>query len=147
MGTPVISVFAVALPIVMAVMGIIVALYPPSNEKLWFWMVAFVVVGIIAIIFGIIDRLNADAAIKGLKGSLEIVTKPVPANTRPARDPDTLYQNGNVVGKVVSARITLNDSKVYFEEVEDAGALDTKKTFEYRDYILKLVRADSFVGC
>jgi hypothetical protein len=140
------SSFAVALPIILAVMGVIVALYPPPKETLWLWVAAFAIVGLITIIVGIVDRRNADAAVKGLKDSIDKLTKPVAENTSPARDPDTLYQNGNVVGKVAGARISLNDSKVYFEQVEDAGNLDTKKNFEYRDYVLRFVRADSFVG-
>ena len=46
----------------------------------------------------------------------------------------------------MSPRITLNESKVYFDQVENAGNLDTRKPFEYRDYVLKFIRADSFTG-
>jgi hypothetical protein len=145
-GIPVISVFAVSLPIILAVMGVIVALKPPSTAMLWVWVVAFIIVGLIAIVVSVIDRRNADDAIKGLKDSIDKMTKPVSESIRPARDPDALYQNGNVVGKVAGARITLNDSKVYFEQIEDAGNLDTKRTFEYRDYVLRFIRADSFIG-
>jgi cytochrome c-type biogenesis protein CcmH/NrfF len=62
----VISVFAVSLPIILAVMGVIVALKPPSTAMLWVWVVAFIIVGLIAIVVNVIDRRNADDAIKGL---------------------------------------------------------------------------------
>jgi hypothetical protein len=75
------------------------------------------------------------------------MTKPISApSVKPARDPDALYQNENVVGNVIGARITLNESKVYFEQIENTGHLDTQKNFEYRDYILHFLRADSYIG-
>lgn len=114
----------------------------------------FVLVGLVAIGVGIKDRLNADTAqeelkntINGLKDSIDKMTKPISApSVKPARDPDALYQNENVVGNVIGARITLNESKVYFEQIENTGHLDTQKNFEYRDYILHFLRADSYIG-
>ena len=149
---------AIALPIILAVMGIVmglvVALSAPSPLFIWSCVAAFVAVGAIAIVVGIQDRRNADAQqrsfqkeIKGLRDAIEKMTKPVAtAPIKPTRDPDGIYQNENLVGKVMGARITLNDSKVYFEQIENAGNLDTKKNFEYRDYVLRWVRADAFIG-
>jgi hypothetical protein len=149
---------AIALPIVLAVMGVvmgvIVALSQPSALFIWSCVAAFAMVGLIAISVGIKDRNNADAAqlelkntINGLKDALDKMTRPISApSIKPARDPDALYQNENVVGKVIGARITLNESKVYFEQIENAGNLDMNKNFEYRDYVLHFVRADSFIG-
>jgi hypothetical protein len=146
----------IALPIILAIMGVVVALNPPPATGLvhWIWVGSFVLVGIVAIGVGIKDRYNADAAqeelkstIKGLKDSIDKMTTPVSApSVRPARDPDAIYQNENVVGKVIGARITLNESKVYFEQIENAGNLDTNKNFEYRDYVLRFVRADAYIG-
>jgi len=150
-----VAALAIALPIILAVMGVIVALKPPPpvGRIHWFWVGGFVLVGAIAIAIGIRDRRNADAEqqkmetiINGLKDSIDKMTKPIIAPTISQHDPDGLYQNGNMVGKVVAPRITLNESKVYFDQIENAGNLDTKKTFEYRDYILKFLRADSFIG-
>jgi hypothetical protein len=147
---------AIALPIILAVMGVVVTLNPPPaiGTLHWLWVGAFVLAGLVAIGVGIKDRLSADAAqeelkvtIKGLKDSIDKMTRPVSApSVKPARDPDGLYQNESVVGKVVGARITLNESKVYFEQIENAGHLDTNKNFEYRDYVLHFVRADSHIG-
>jgi hypothetical protein len=147
---------AIALPIILAIMGVVVALNPPPAIGLvhWIWVATFVLVGFAAIGMGIKDRLNSDAiqgelksTIRGLKDSIDKMTTPVSApSVKPARDPDALYQNENVVGKVIGARITLNESKVYFEQVENAGNLDTNKNFEYRDYVLHFVRADRYIG-
>lgn len=147
---------AIALPIILAVMGIVVALNPPPAAGLlhWGWVGGFVLVGLVAIGVGIKDRRDAGAAqeqlettINGLKDSIDKLTKPVSRqSTKPARDPEALYQNENVVGKVTGARVTLNESKVYFEQIENAGNLDTRKNFEYRDYVLHFIRADSYTG-
>jgi hypothetical protein len=147
---------AIALPIILAVMGVVVALNPPAaiGRVHWIWVGAFVLVGLAAIGVGIKDPLNADAAqeelkstIGGLKDSIDKMTKPINApSVKPARYPDALYQNENVVGKVIGARITLNESKIYFEQIESAGNLETNRNFEYREYILHFIRAESYVG-
>jgi hypothetical protein len=105
------------------------------------------------VISGIVDRHNSDRAqqkleqtVTGLKDAIGKLTKPVESQKRSQRDPDALYQNGNSIGKVVGARITLNESKVFFEEIQNAGGLDTRRPFEYRDYILRFIRADSYTG-
>ncbi len=86
-------------------------------------------------------------AVDGLKDILSKISVPVskePAS--PTRDPDTIYQNGNSVGRVIGARLILNQSQIYFDQIENAGNLDKSKTFEYRNYVLRLVRADSYIG-
>ena len=140
--------FAIALPIGLALMGVIVA-----RTVHWIWVAAFVLFGAAAIVVGIQDRRSADigqkklaATINGLRDSINKLTQPVTTPTVPARDPDSLYQNGNVVGKVIAPRITLSESRIFFEQIENAGNLDKQKNFEYRDYILKFIRADSFIG-
>jgi hypothetical protein len=155
---PMIAAFAIALPIILAVMGVVMGLVmllsPPSPIFIWSCVAAFAVLGLVAIGVSIKDRHNVDAAqeelktiIKGLQDSIDKMTKPVTAPTAQlARDPDALYQNESGVGKVIGARITLNESKVYFEQIENAGHLDTNKNFEYRDYILRFVRADAYIG-
>jgi hypothetical protein len=142
---------AIALPIILAVMGIVMglvmAISPPSPIFIWSCVAAFAVVGAIAIGVGIKDRQNSDAAIKGLTDAINAMTKPLPqATLKPARDPDAIYQNDNIVGKVTAPRVTLNESKVYFDQIENAGNLDTKKNFEYRDYVLHWIRADAYIG-
>lgn len=147
---------AISLPIILAVMGVVVTIRPVSREGTWHWISigAFVLAGVLAVVIGIADRHNSDNAqqelkdtVKGLKDSIDQLTKPVPQKSQlPSRDPDSLYQNENIVGKVVGARITLNDSKVYFDQIENSGNLDTKKNFEYRDYVLHFIRADAFIG-
>jgi hypothetical protein len=141
-----VAIAAIALPIVLAVLGVIVSINPPSKKghdrKIWIGV--FILLGIFAVGIGIADRHNSDRAQNELKDSIDQLTKPIPPKAEvPARDPDT---NGNAVGKVTGARITLNESRVYFEQIENAGNLDTNKPFEYRDYILRFVRADAYIG-
>jgi hypothetical protein len=155
-GTRMSVIAAIALPIVLAVMGIIVSIKTPPKEGYWHWawLAAFVVAGSVAIFAGVKDRMASDAGqqelkatINGLRDSIDKLTKPLGNETTPPkRDPDTLYQNGGPVGKVTGARITLNESKVYFDQIENAGNLDLSKVFEYRDYNLRFVRADSHIG-
>lgn len=71
---------------------------------------------------------------------------PAPAPKPPERDPDGIYQHGRMVGKVIAPRVLLNESKVLFEQIQNAGDLDTSKNIEYREHILRLVKADSFTG-
>ncbi len=149
---------AIALPLILAVMGVVMglvmALSQPSPVFIWLCVAAFVIVGGIAIGVCIQDRRNSDAAqrelmstIRGLKDSIDKLTQPIAKPTvTPTRDPDGIYQNDSLAGKVKGARLTLNESKVYFDEIENAGNLDTQKNFEYRDYILHWIRADSYTG-
>ena len=145
---------AVVLPIILAVLGVIVSIRPIAPGK---WqkatIAAFIFLGGIAALLAAIDRLNSDKAqaelkraIEGLRDSIDQLTKPVPQPIKPARDPDAVYQNENAVGRVIGARITLNESKVYFEQIQNAGNLDTNKNFEFRDYVLHFIRADRYVG-
>jgi hypothetical protein len=108
----------------------------------------------LAIGSGVADRRASDAGqdelkktINGLKDSIDKLTKPIGNEpTTIKRDPDALYQNGNSAGKVMGARVTLNESKVYFDQISNAGNLDPNKVFEYRDFVLRFVRAESHIG-
>jgi hypothetical protein len=83
----------------------------------------------------------------GLKDTLDKISVPVSKEPpTPTHDPDTIYQNGNGVGHVIGARVILNQSQIYFDQIENAGNLDKSKTFEYRNYVLRLIRADSYIG-
>jgi hypothetical protein len=147
---------AITLPIILAVMGVVVSIEPIPHDGpwKWAWIAAFIVVGIFTVVFSGRDRRNSDRAqedlrqqISGLKDAIDNLTKPVPREkAEPERDPDALYQNGNVVGTVTGARLTLNQSKVYFAHIKNAGHLDRNRPFEYRQYLLKFVRADSYTG-
>jgi len=121
----------------------------------WAWLGAFLVVGLVTIWTGVKDRQNADLSqnnmqttVQGLKDSIEKLTVPVSAqpSAEGSRDPDEIYQIGSSVGKVTGARITPNESKIYFAEIDNTGNLDRSKTFEYRDYVIRLVSAQSYVG-
>lgn len=145
---------AVALPILLGLMGVAVTLIPPPETGMirWVWMAAFAIIGIAAFSVGVADRHSSDGEqdalrreIKGLTEAVKALTKPVETPS-PGRDPDTIYQNGMPAGKIKSARITLNDSKIYFDQLENAGSLDRAKTFEYRDFRLRFIRADSYIG-
>ncbi len=136
-------------------MGVAMSLKPPATKRMgWVWFAAFLIIGLIAIVASVKDRQNADAeqselkkTIDGLRDTIDKLTQPIgKAVGATTRDPDTIYQNGAAAGHVVGARITLNQSQVYFDQIENAGNLDQSKTFEYRDYVLRLVRADSYIG-
>jgi len=102
---------AIALPIVLALMGIALSvMLPTSGRARWVWLASFLIVGLVglvAISTGIEDRRESDARqgsaqadIKGLREAVEQLTKPLQPTVRAAHDPDALYQNGNGVGKV-----------------------------------------------
>jgi hypothetical protein len=142
-------------PVALAVMGGAVAISPPDSRRArWLWGTAFGIIGIITVIGTVKVTLDSEAAqkeltdtVKGLKDSIDKLTQPVPkSDVPPQRDPDSIYQNGSATGRVIAPRITLNESKVYFEELQNAGNLDIKRPFEYRDFILKMERADAYIG-
>jgi hypothetical protein len=147
---------AIALPIILAVLGVVVSFeaVPKGGRLQWVWVGSFAVLGILAVISQISDRHATDKdqrelkeSVKGLKDSIEKMTKePAQPLKQTQRDPDGIYQNGNSIGKIIGARITLNESKVYFREIQNAAGFDTSKPFEYRDYILRFIRADSYTG-
>jgi hypothetical protein len=153
---PMVGYLAISLSGILAVLGILVSLSPPPSGGIWHWSVllAFIVVGLVAIGIGIKDRSNADASQKELKDTIDNLKDAVDNLTRPigntatprARDPDTIYQNDTAAGRVSGARITLNESQVYFDEIENTGNLDRARTFEYRDFVLQIVRADAYIG-
>lgn len=147
---------AIALPIILAVLGVVVSFeaVPKKGLLQWVWVGAFAILGVLAVISQVSDRHATDKdqralkeSVKGLQDSIEMMTKPLAQPLKQTqRDSDFLYQNGNSAGKAIGARITLNESKVYFSEIQNADGLDTRKPFEYRDYILRFIRADSYTG-
>jgi hypothetical protein len=70
---------------------------------------------------------------------------PAPAQ-KVERDPDGIYQYGRMVGKVIAPRIVLNQSRAFFDQIQNAGDLDRAKAFEYRDHMLRFLKAESFAG-
>src|ERR1035437_7850174 len=133
---------AIALPSILAVLGVVVSFetIPKSGDWQWVWVAAFAILGILAVISQISDRRATDKdqrelqeSVKGLRDSIDKLTKPpAQASKQTQRDPDAVYQNGNTIGKVVGARVTLNESKVYFGEIQNAAGFDIHKPFEYR---------------
>lgn len=76
-----------------------------------------------------IDRLNARIA------ALEAqIPKAIPT-----RDPDGLYQLGQLVGSVGPARIDQGNGTVEFDGVRSAGNLNPNAEVEYRDFVLQCV--------
>jgi hypothetical protein len=152
-------------PVILSLMGVAVAVWSPKDRKAhWIWVVAFTLVGVLTIIASIKQVMDSDAAqtnladslktltktVDGLQDAIKALTKPIPKEAEttihPARDPDAIYQNDIAVGRVVAPRITLNESKIYFDEIQNAGNLDRSKPFEYRDFVLKMISAESYVG-
>jgi hypothetical protein len=75
-----VAIAAIALPIVLAVLGVIVSINPPSKKghdrKIWIGV--FILLGIFAVGIGIADRHNSDRAQNELKDSIDQLTKPIP---------------------------------------------------------------------
>jgi hypothetical protein len=149
-----IAIAALTLQLILALMGIFVSVGPPQGNEGWIWPMAFVVVGAIASFFAIKNQQNNDKALKelkttidGLKGSIYQLTKPIDAEAQKprARNRDTIYENGSAVGRVKGARITSSESEVYFDEIDNTSDLECFKTFEYRDYVLRFVRAEKYL--
>ena len=153
------AIIFVAGPIALGVMGVAMSVWPPERVGVrdwkishWAWIAGFVLVAILTFLAGIEqwhstetsqDELNKN--VKELKVAVEALTKPLPKDTDRSRDPDAIYQNGAVVGKVIAPRIALNQSKIYFEQLQNAGKLDQSKPFEYRDFELKIGKVDSYI--
>ena len=60
-----------------------------------------------------------------------------------ARDPDTIYQYGHSVGKVVAPEAHLAEGYWTFSRIMADGAFDGSREFEYRDQRLKILSAES----
>ena len=60
-----------------------------------------------------------------------------------ARDPDTIYQYGHSVGKVVAPEAHLAEGYWTFSRIMADGAFDGSRDFEYRDQRLKILSAES----
>jgi hypothetical protein len=59
-------------------------------------------------------------------------------------DPDGLYQFNQKVAVITAAEIDRSNSQVQFKKILSEGSIiDIAKEFQYREYILKFVRADS----
>jgi hypothetical protein len=59
---------------------------------------------------------------------------------RVSRDPDGIYQYGNLVGKVELPFVDQSNSTVTFSKITGAVSLDIEKDFDYRDYILRMTQ-------
>ena len=55
----------------------------------------------------------------------------------PSRNPDGLYQLGDLVGTVGGAKVDRGNSIVTFQVVRSSGNLNAVKEVEYRDFVLK----------
>ena len=147
---------AVIGPIVLGLMGVAVTVWLPTKPlHHWIWGIAFVVVGIVAVGGSLkqlrdSDKTNTEQtqALKDLRRAVENLTKPVPAPapSTPAKDPDTLYQGGQNAGQVIAPREAINQSKIYFSMIVNAGSLDPNKQFNYREFTLKIVSVGSRIG-
>lgn len=79
-------------------------------------------------------------AVMGLVvGGLWLGLRPSP------RDPDSVYQAGNAVGKVIGAKEDARRGEVYFEQIDTGGLFDQFQDFEYRGYVLHIT-SEEVVG-
>jgi hypothetical protein len=60
-----------------------------------------------------------------------------------AREPDTIYQYGHPVGKVVAPEAHLAEGYWTFSRIMADGTFDGSSDFEYRDQRLKILSAES----
>ncbi|MDA2929190.1 hypothetical protein MYX84_04440 [Acidobacteria bacterium AH-259-O06] len=61
------------------------------------------------------------------------------------RDPNLIYQNGEVVGEV-TGRVTIDGNRVEFTELTNTAQLDRDKPFEYQRRKLRIVQIRSSSG-
>jgi hypothetical protein len=59
------------------------------------------------------------------------------------RDPDTIYQYGHPVGKVVAPEAHLAEGYWTFSRIMADGTFDGSRDFEYRDQRLKILSGES----
>jgi hypothetical protein len=146
----ILEVVSVGGPVVLALMGVAMSVWPPKDNH-WPWIVAFALVGVLTF-GGSWKQINeSDAAQIELTDSVNSLREAVSKLTIPVKqgvgiDPDAIYQNGSIVGNVIAPRITLNQSRIYFDQIQNAGNLDRNRLFQYRDYNLKFVGFGSYAG-
>jgi hypothetical protein len=139
-------------PVALALMGVAVAVWSPKQRKAhWTWGISFALVGALTVSATWKQARDSDKAQGDLTNSVNELKLTIDKLTIPVKqtnglDPDSIYQNGGIVGHVIAPRITLNQSRVYFEQLQNAGNLDRGRTFEYRDYILKMLGAGGYTG-
>ena len=101
------------------------------------------------------DRLSGDdAKIAALQTKLDAASKRTDAiAVKPlierapereiVRDPDTIYQHGLPVAKIVAAHEDMSISSVWFDRINSTGKFDKTKEFEYRNYVLIVYKSDA----
>jgi hypothetical protein len=65
------------------------------------------------------------------------------AKPNEARDPNTIYQYGHPVGKVVAPEAHLAEGYWTFSRIMADGTFNGSRDFEYRDHRLKILSAES----
>jgi hypothetical protein len=65
------------------------------------------------------------------------------AKPHEARDPNTIYQYGHPVGKVVAPEAHLAEGYWTFSRIMADGTFDGSRDFEYRDQRLKILSGES----
>jgi hypothetical protein len=61
----------------------------------------------------------------------------------PAREKDALYQNGQIVARIINANVRENEAKVFFEEIYKSNDLDLGSEFEFQKYRLRFQSAET----
>lgn len=108
----------------------------------WLWLGSLLAIGLLALEAGGELRLSEAVAQQNLDGTRPLEKEAIP----PRGDPDAIYQGGNAAAKVTGPRIALDQSVIYFGQVDDAERLDITKPFLYRGYMLNFVSADGNSG-
>ncbi|WP_181170587.1 hypothetical protein [Mesorhizobium sp. B2-6-2] len=76
----------------------------------------------------------------------------VPANSEPlmklakaaeVRDPDGIYQHGEIVGTVKKPDLRIADGIATFEVISSEGAFNRDQMFEYREWMLMIQHMDA----
>ncbi len=68
---------------------------------------------------------------------LSMLQSKVISNTYPDRNPNSLYQYGDVIAEVQGAVISVSNGSVTFQNVRNAGKADPTRDVEYQDWILR----------
>jgi hypothetical protein len=98
---------------------------------------AFFTIGICVSVYQLVSQYSNGPVPKQEAANLE-QAKPSPPSGPKARDPDSIYQAGVIVGHVFGARRDPNDATRFtFVEITKSGQLNGAVPFQFQDYTIE----------
>jgi hypothetical protein len=125
----------------LAYLGFRVATKPPKTKK---WrirtettFVALGVIGFIAIVWsGVRSAEIQTATSDGIQQVLAILRGRPPAKASPVRDPNALYQDGEIVAQIQGGIIDQPHGSVRFMTLSSNGKGNPQREMEYQDWVV-----------